>query len=223
MPNCTCGVRQYPWHDLNGYIIDKRGDPQTPMYEYFDKETYDICLRNLANNKASGPDKIPNTILKNMPEVFHKLLFMFFSHCYKQQIPASWKISLTILLYKKRDPSHLTNHMPIVLANTIYTFFTSTLTYIAAYGKKHQILHDSQEGFRAERSTARQLQLLIATLEDARFTNQDVYILYIDFKNAFGSLDHARLLSIIKDLSYPETVVSLIGNIYSQSNTIFIG
>ena len=199
--NCICGVRQYPWHDLEGLVLDKRGDPQTPLHTYFDRATYDICLKNLANNKAPGPDKIPNTILKNMPEDFHKLLFLFFHHCYKQQqIPTSWKISLTILLYKKGDPSHLTNHRPIALAKTIYKFFTSTLTFIlSAYGEKHQILHDSQEGFRAERSIARQLQLLIATLEDAKYTNQDIYILYIDFKNAFGSLDHARLLAIIKD------------------------
>jgi hypothetical protein len=81
---------------------------------------------------------------------------------------------------------------------------------LSTYGEKHQILHDSQEGFRAERSTSRQLQLLIAALEDARFTNQDIYLLYIDFKNAFSSLDHARLLAITKDLGYPEDVVTLI-------------
>ena len=84
-------------------------------------------------------------------------------------------------------------------------------------------MHDSQEGFRAERSTSRQLQLLIAALEDARLTNQDIYLLYIDFKNAFGSLDHARLLPIMKDLGYPEDAVTLVGNIYSNSNTIFTG
>ena len=90
-------------------------------------------------------------------------------------------------------------------------------------GKNTKILHDSQEGFRAERSTSRQLQLLIAALEDARFTNQDIYILYIDFKNIFGSLDHARLLAITKNLGYPEDAVTLIGNIYSNSNIIFTG
>ena len=127
-------------------------------------------------------------------------------------------------LIQKGDPSQLTNHRPIALANTIYKFFTSTLTCIlSTYGEKHQILHDSQEGFRAERSTSRQLQLLIATLKDARFTKQDIYILYIDFKNAFGSLDHARLLAVIKDLGYHENAVTLIGNIYSHSNTIFTG
>ena len=30
MPKCTCGVRQYPWHDLNGLALEKRGTPQTP-------------------------------------------------------------------------------------------------------------------------------------------------------------------------------------------------
>ena len=222
---CTCGVRQYPWHDLDGFVIEKRGNPQIPLHKHFDKEIYEMCLKHLSNNKTPGPDKIPNSILKNMPESFHKLLFLFFTHCYKQkQIPASWKISLTILLYKKGDPAQLPNHRPIALANTIYKFFTSTLTYIlSAYGEKYQILHDSQEGFRAERSTARQLQLLIAALEDAKFTNQDIYLLYIDFKNAFGSLDHARLLAIMKDLGYPADAIMLVGNIYSHSNTIFTG
>ena len=160
-----------------------------------------------------------------MPTRFHKLMFLFFKHCYKQkQIPASWKTSLTVLLYKKGNSSQLTNHRPIALANTIYKFYTSTLTSIlSAYGEKYQILHDSQEGFRAERSTSRQIQLLIAALEDARLTNQDIYILYIDFKNAFGSIDHARLLAIMKDLGYPTDSINLIDNIYSQSSTIFTG
>ena len=123
---------------------------------------------------------------------------------------------------QKGDPFVLTNYRPIALANTIYKFFASTLTSILlAYGERYQILHDSQEGFRAERCTSRQLQLLIAAVEDAQFTNQDIYLLYIDFKNAFGSIDHARLLVIMKDLGYPEDAVKLVGNIYSQSNTTF--
>ena len=101
-PQCTCGVRQYPWHDLEGLTLDKRGNPQTPLHTYFDQETYNLCLKNLANNKTPGLDKIPNSILKNMPLNFHHILFLFYGHCYKQkQIPSSWKISPTILLYKK--------------------------------------------------------------------------------------------------------------------------
>jgi hypothetical protein len=199
---CVCGVRQYPWHDLNGFVIEKRGEINASIVNTFDRTTYDLCLKYLGNNKAPGPYNIPNSILKNLPQQFHDLLFLMFQQCYKQQqIPTSWKTSLTILLYKKADPTILTNHRPIALANTIYKFFTSTITaQLANYGEIHQILQNSQEGFRQEKCTSRQLQTLIVALEDSKFAHQDIYLLYIDFKNAFGSIDHARLLAIMVDL-----------------------
>ena len=125
-------------HDLNEYTIEKRGDALFPLYTYLDQETYDICIKNLADGKIPGPDKIPNFILKNMPSKVHKLLLLLFTHCYKQkQIPESWKTSLTIFLYKKGYPHHLTNHRPIAFVNTIYKLVTSTLTNtLSAYGEK---------------------------------------------------------------------------------------
>ena len=42
-------------------------------------------------------------------------------------------------------------------------------------------------------------------------------------QNAFGSIDHARLFAIMKDLGYPQDVVAIIGNIYLQSTTTFTG
>ena len=137
---------------------------------------------------------------------------------------ASWKASLTVLLYKKCDSSQLTNHRPIAIANTIYKLYTNTLiSILSVYGERHQILYESQKWFKAKRWTSRQLQLLIATLENAKFTKQNIYIIYVDFKYAFVSIDHARLLAIMKDFGYPTDVVNLILNIYSQSSTIFLG
>jgi hypothetical protein len=137
--HCTCVVRQYPWHDLDGLIMHKRGEPNTPIHTYFTRETYDLTIKYLPKGKTPSPDTIPNSILKQLSEQFHTILFLFFTHCYKQQqIPASWKTSLTILLYKKGDSTHLTNYRSIALANTIYKLFTSTLTTIlSTYGEKH--------------------------------------------------------------------------------------
>ena len=47
--------------------------------------------------------------------------------------------------------------------------------------------------------------------------------MYIDFKNAFGSIDHARLLAIMTDLGFLDDAVTLVGNIYSQSTTTYTG
>jgi hypothetical protein len=71
--NCVCGVRQYLWHDLDGFVLEKRGNINASIADIFDRITYDLCLKYLENNKALGPDNIPNSILKNMPKHFHDL------------------------------------------------------------------------------------------------------------------------------------------------------
>jgi hypothetical protein len=83
--NCVCGVRQYPWHDLDGFVLEKCGNINASITDTFDRITYDLCLKYLGNNKVPGPDNIPNSILKNMPRHFHDLLYLLFQQCYKQQ------------------------------------------------------------------------------------------------------------------------------------------
>ena len=200
--------------------------PHNPkMSENLSQEMFDNCLKKLARGKIPGPDNIPNEILKAFHPTFHDILFLFFRQCYHQKnIPQYWKNSTIILLHEKEDSLLLTNYRPIALANTIYKFYTSTVTaLLTIYGEKYKIIHYNQEGFNPQRNTTRQIQTIIATLENACLTNNDIYITYIDFRNAFGSIDHARLLALMKDLGYPRDAVELIGNIYTNSTTSFQG
>jgi hypothetical protein len=202
------------------FILQKRGDTNVTLSSLFTCKTYDLCIKHLSKHKIPSLDQIPHSILKNMPTRFHNM-FLLFIHCYKQQsIPPSWKTSNTILIYKKGHPYQFSNHCPIALANTIYKLFTGILTtLLSSFGEKYQNLHNSQEGFRQERCTSRQIQTLIAALEDARFTTQDIYLLFIDFTNAFGSINHAKLLTIMFDLGFSQATIILIGSIYSESYT----
>lgn len=65
--------------------------------------------------------------------------------------------------------------------------------------------------------------MIIVALEDARQTNKDNYLAYIDFRNPFKSIDHARLLALTKDLGYPLDTIELVGNIHTSSTTSFVG
>jgi hypothetical protein len=42
---CICGVRQYPWHDLDGFVLEKRRDTNASISNTFGKTTYDLCLK----------------------------------------------------------------------------------------------------------------------------------------------------------------------------------
>ena len=35
----------YAIHDLDGYILEKRGEVLTPLHTYLDQKTYDVCLQ----------------------------------------------------------------------------------------------------------------------------------------------------------------------------------
>lgn len=52
-------------------------------------------------------------------------------------------------------------------------------------------------------------QMIILALEDARLTNNDIYLTYIDFKDAFGSIDHAHLQALMEDLGYFKDAVKI--------------
>lgn len=74
------------------------------------------------------------------------------------------------IVIQKGNPYHLTNHRPIALENTIQKLFTNTLINIlSTHDERYQILYERQEQFKADICTSWQLQILISTLEDARF------------------------------------------------------
>ena len=60
-------------------------------------------------------------------------------------------------------------------------------------------------------------------MEDAKVSTKDIYLTYVDFRNAFGSIDHARLLALITDFDYTLDAVKIVGNIYTNSSTCFTG
>ena len=77
---------------------------------------------------------------------------------------------------QKGNQLEIINHKPIVLINTIYKLFTTTFTAMLSIYGKNNTYYKVAIRFRQEKSTTRQIQTLLATLEDVRLTNQDIHI-----------------------------------------------
>lgn len=58
---------------------------------------------------------------------------------------------------------------------------------------------------------------------DAWLTNIDIYLAYVDFINAFESVDHAKLLAIMEDMDNLKDAIGLVGYIYIKSTFLFFG
>ena len=179
-----CAIHKYLWHTNKDIILEKRGPQNTQISKQFIPEVYDSCIKRPTRGKAPEPNNISNDIIKSLPSQWYDLLFLFFQHCYKQkEISSYWKQSKTILLHKKKNPIYIANYRPIALANIIYKSYNNTITsLLTSYGEQHIILYFSQEGFRPQRNTSRQIQTIIVALEDTKLTHKDIYLTYIDLK-----------------------------------------
>ena len=159
---------------------------------------YVRTVPRLATGKASGPDGMPNEVLRYLPDRMHSNIFGLFlllaKHSYT---PPSWSRSVTCLLFKhgKPDPMNPACYRPIALMNCILKLWTGTIqNALSAYSESIGITRDSQDGFRALRKIYDSLTTHISMLEDAKLHKKRyIYTCYIDSKSAFNGTDH-RLL-----------------------------
>jgi len=137
--------------------------------------------------------------------------------------PPSWLQSHTILLYKKGDPTHLDNYLPITLANAIYKLWTTCIVILATdYIESRKNRSPEQEGFRADTSYAIAVTHLSLCVEEAHTSKKDIILCYFDFKGAFLSTDHTQLVRTLEFMGLPSDFTLLVSNLYSGATTEFI-
>ena len=225
-------VRSYPWAvgshgNLDPYTIEtKVGKPRYGKVSILDHircpSMFSARVRGLSNNKQPGPDGIPNELIKHLPEELHQAIHKLFVLMWLTgTTPRSWKESTTVLLHKKGSELDLNNYRPIALANTLYKLWTGVVQEcMSRYAEHYDILSSQQEGFRKKRNTIRQLQNLLNALSDAKISNNDIYMLYVDFSSAFNTIDHDKLLCIMHDLVFTIDAIQAIRDLYTNATTI---
>ena len=138
--------------------------------------------------------------------------------------PHKWKESYTVLSYKnKGNILELDYYRRIGLENTMYKLWTKVVQGVfASYADKHHKLSQEQGGFRAHRNTIQQLEIHTMLLEDARLTGQDIFLLLVDLKEAFDTIDHHKMYKILNDLGYPADAVHVVRGLYESAFTTVV-
>ena len=100
-------IKAVPWEKGDNPMKLRKARNITPLMTDYDEDMYMEHLRRLPNRKAAGPDTVTNEVLKAAPHGLHKHIAKYMEHIGKTgHTPNSWKLSHTVLLYKKGDPTY---------------------------------------------------------------------------------------------------------------------
>ena len=78
-------------------------------------------------------------------------------------------------------------------------------------------LREEQHGFRTGRSCSDLIFVLRTLVEESKEWNNNLYLLFIDFENAFDSVDRECLWRVLKYYGVPEKLVSMIISLYEET------
>ena len=162
-------------------------------------------LEEIKVHKATGPDEIPNKILKELSHILAEPICAIINSSIRQGIvPEQWKISRITLLPKIFPPNSVENDIrPIAKTNVIAKIAER---FISRRFNEffNENMDKNQFGCVNSRSTS--LALLKLTHEWFKASdksNNIIRILFVDFTKAFDLIDHNILLKKFVDYAFP--------------------
>ena len=187
----------------------------------------DICITPLAvqdrlskiePNKAFGPDGISPRVLKELSTQLALPICILFNKSLESGVlPMDWKSAIITAIFKKGSKSDPNNYRPVSLTCVLCKLLESFVRdAIVNHMIDLSLYSECQHGFRKGRSCATQL---LEVLEDCtKFMDEgnSFDIIYLDFKKAFDSVPHKRLLIKLESYGITGNVLKWVGSFLSN-------
>ena len=174
-----------------------------------------VALSKLKKNKAPGPDQIPNELYSLLDSEGEVLLLNLYNDILTTpQIPADWYVATVVSIFKgKGSDTDVCNYRPISLLNASYKIFASLIQSKLTQTSEPK-LRKTQYGFRAEHSTTHPLFILRRAMEWAQMTEQPLQLLFLDWRQAFDSLDHTAMMTALRRFGIAPNLLQVIEALY---------
>ena len=153
-------------------------------------------MKNLNPYKASGPDDLPARVLKDYSNILASPLCLTYKASILQgKIPSDWRKALISPIFKKGDKAAPANYRPISLTSVCCKLLEHIIhSHIMKHLDRHNILNDSQHGFRKHISTESQLISTVNEQASALNNGEQRDSILLDFSKAFDKVSHRLLL-----------------------------
>ena len=157
------------------------------------------AIARMKNNKSGGLDGVVPEMLKCGGEEIVDFLSKLFNRIFDCGIyPTEWSKAIVVPIFKKGDSNLPDNYRGISLINVACKCYTSILNRrLYSWMEDNGVIAENQAGFRRAYSTTDQIYNLYAVIQKCMSRKgQKLYVAFIDFKKAFDSVNHEKLLEV---------------------------
>ena len=154
-------------------------------------------IDDLAPKTSCGHDRVSNKLIKKLKSsISYPLTIIFNQSIISGHFLNMMKIAEIIPLYKGKEWDEVVNYRPISLLMTISKLLEKII-YIRVYSflEEHNILYDSQYGFRSKRSCNQAITELTGRLLQAKEQFLHSAAIFLDLSKVFDTLNHEVLLA----------------------------
>ena len=153
-------------------------------------------LYKLKPHKASGPDGLPNRVLKELShELAPSLTALYNQSLSSHSLPEDWKHAFISPVYKKGDVHTPGNYRPVSLTTVACKILEHIICkHILDFLDVNTILTSAQYGFRKSHSCETQLLITLTDFYKSINSHIQVDVGILDFSRAFDTVPHERLM-----------------------------
>ena len=201
---------------------DRIGDMNFMEKLEISKEYVRAQLKLTKRKKAPGPDNLkPDFYVELLKsdgcmEVISKGMNLIIE---SGRVPEKLKISKTVMLEKKTKPT-VRDLRPIALMNCSYKLFMGTVRgKLEEHLQRCNMVSELQSGSTGGRRATDNIFILKYCVEQAFRTNKPLYVVSIDFRKAFNSIDRGKLIAVLMDNKVNPFTIDIVSEIYVGDKT----
>jgi exonuclease III/ribonuclease HI len=188
-------------------------------------QEWNEVLKQLPSDKAAGPSKITNEMLKHLGDKMNSVLWKFVCACFKlNDIPKEWKKANVYPIPKPKEwECQLNNTRPITLLDTTRKTMIRILNNrLAKIMVNNKVLKGNQFAGLPGTSTFEPIRIVNEIIQDAKERKKEIWVLFQDLSKAYDRVNVLMLEKAMERLKLPQSFISLITNIFTnRKNQIF--
>jgi hypothetical protein len=171
-------------------------------------------------NTAPGPDGARYAGLRRADPGCHTLALIYSRCLATAKVPAAWKESTTVLIFKAGDRENLGNWRPLSLGNTVAKLYSGVLAdRISRWAEDGKRISPQQKGFTRHDGCLEHNFVLQSAINQARRSGQELCVAWLDLANAFPSVPHNHIFGTLALLGLPAETIAVIQDLYTSTTT----